>query len=216
MDITVVCVDDVDPLEADRVVRLSADRLKARKSLLLTSHVRPSNAKVEWTKIKPIRDVYSYSCFILEKLKDYVDTSHVLVVQKDGYVINAKAWTDEFLKYDYIGAPWYGYSTLGVAEGAVGNGGFSLRSKDFLEAGARVLKEARIKKLPVLEKTQGEDNFLCVQNYNKMVNLGIKFAPTYLANKFSTEFGYNNYVPYLDQLGFHGHLSRETVPCDLL
>ena len=33
-------------------------------------------------------------------------TSHVLVTQWDGFVLDAGAWTDDFLAYDYVGAVW--------------------------------------------------------------------------------------------------------------
>lgn len=53
----------------------------------------------------------------------HIKTSHFLICQWDGWVLNHEAWTDEFLKYDYVGAPWWYKDGLNV-----GNGGFSLRS----------------------------------------------------------------------------------------
>jgi len=67
-----------------------------------------------------------------------IDTQFTLVTQWDGYVINAEAWTEEFLDYDYIGARWIGDVVKAAGsppEYNVGNGGFSLRSDIFLGAG---------------------------------------------------------------------------------
>ena len=36
----------------------------------------------------------------------YIKTSHVLIVQWDGYIINSKKWDSRFLNFDYIGAPF--------------------------------------------------------------------------------------------------------------
>ncbi len=42
--------------------------------------------------------------FVIKELHAYVDTDFALLVQWDGFVVNAAAWSDEFLAYDYIGA----------------------------------------------------------------------------------------------------------------
>jgi len=55
-------------------------------------------------------------------------TSHVLSIQYDSWIVNPSAWTDEFLEYDYIGAPWSWFPDKNV-----GNSGFCLRSRRLLE-----------------------------------------------------------------------------------
>ena len=103
----------------------------------------------EIVKINKIDHIKDYNNFIL-KLKNYVKSPYVLVVQDDGHVLNPNIWTDEFLKYDYIGAPWpaskkwnkrwdrYGKNYSKKIKyhskfNRIGNGGFSLRSKKFLD-----------------------------------------------------------------------------------
>lgn len=50
-------------------------------------------------------------------------TRQTLNIQWDSWVWDASRWTDAFLEYDYIGAPWW------YKDGKnVGNGGFSLVS----------------------------------------------------------------------------------------
>lgn len=61
-----------------------------------------------------------------------VDGEHVLTFQTDSmFLKNPRRSLDEYLKYDYVGAPW-------KRNGRVGNGGFSLRRKSSSLAAARV------------------------------------------------------------------------------
>jgi hypothetical protein len=69
------------------------------------------NERVTETGIKifnrKIDSIEAYSHFIVKELDAYVETEYVLVIQYDGFILNPEAWTDEFLKYDYVGAPWW-------------------------------------------------------------------------------------------------------------
>ncbi len=71
----------------------------------------------------------------------------------------------------------------------VGNGGFSLRSKKFLEF-SDSFKDC---------EGYGEDTFLCTREYQKAVDAGIKFAPFELAVKFSYENPLIEYGTHWDQ-----------------
>lgn len=95
-----------------------------------------------------------YSLFMLFALWRVIETEYVLIVQDDGWLIDINNWSDEFLKYDYVGAPvqlgrvdkpegtywmkdfsWY--SEIGRPDTfviPVLNGGFSLRSRRMLRA----------------------------------------------------------------------------------
>src|SRR5690606_38567414 len=53
---------------------------------------------------EPIKSKEEYSEFIITQLWRYVTTSHVLIIQHDGYVLDGSIWSDAFLEYDYIGA----------------------------------------------------------------------------------------------------------------
>jgi hypothetical protein len=65
------------------------------------------------------------------------DTPHVLHCEWDAMVANPLAWNEEWLKCDYIGAPWPRHYANGWptcdAHNCVGNGGFSLRSRRLYE-----------------------------------------------------------------------------------
>lgn len=138
----------------------------------------------------PVANIAEYANIMLKGVNEHVTTGHALYVQWDGIANNKHAWTDEFLKYDYIGAPW-----PWKPEGQnVGNGGFSLRSKSMLEA-CQDPEVSLTKDEPV-----AEDNIMCIQKRSYLETAhNIKFAPTTLAQQFSFEHG-----TYTNSFGFHG------------
>jgi hypothetical protein len=148
-------------------------------------------------KIQKFDGLEGYSNFCIRELHKYVDSSHCLLVQWDGYVLNPKSWLPQFLEFDYIGAPWNG--------NIVGNGGFSLRSKKLLKAAARFTDAAH-----------PEDNFICRKHRAELERDGIKFAPAMLAKQFSIEaasyhFEANTWTSdgrgWNGQFGFHSYLT---------
>jgi len=149
------------------------------------------------------KDDYSY--YVIYNLINHVQTDYCLLTQHDGYVIRPHLWDDSFLKWDYIGAPWAikdnAYVTKEGEHVRVGNGGFSLRSKNLLEY-------PRKYNMPYLEE-QGfynEDGNLCVYNRSFLKNLGIRYAPIEVAAKFSYEVALpeNNGIK---TFGFHGTMN---------
>ena len=87
--------------------------------------------------VRDIKNYNDYNYYVIYHLHEHVDTSHCLLVQPDGFVLFPDKWDDEWLKYDYIGAPWAyvedAYIDPFGRHWRVGNGGFSLRSKAFLK-----------------------------------------------------------------------------------
>lgn len=170
---------------------------------LLTSLPTNDPRKVE---ISPIKSIEAYSDFCVRELENYVDTDFVLIVQYDGFILNPQSWNDEFLKYDYIGAPWlvadwsvrdFDFPESLLGHWVVGNGGFCLRSKKFVQTCARLAREGKIL------KTHPEDVVLCVWNRDLFEKEEIRFAPVELAKQFSIE-GEERDGEYKDQFGFHG------------
>ncbi len=132
-DVTAVAVDTRSPALALRALTTSARQVQFDRCVLLTegSPFLPGTTQsVECVDIGPIRSGADYSRFVLGSLLDHVHTSHVLIVQWDGFVVDAQGWQADFLDMDYLGAPW------GKAHNGhfVGNGGFSLRSRKLLQA----------------------------------------------------------------------------------
>lgn len=147
-------------------------------SAYLLTHFEVNDPLV--VKIPQIKTIEEYSRFMIKDLANYFFTSHVLVAQWDGFVWNPELWTEEFLKYDYIGAPWPDYLIHpGVPKSFnVGNGGFSLRSKrlqDFLRDDNKITMH------------KAEDVAICQLNRAYLEANGFKFCPVDLARQFSWE-----------------------------
>lgn len=139
----------------------------------------------------------AYSKFMISDLYSHLpkgDYSHVLIIHPDGYIQNPSAWSDDWLQYDYIGAPWHFYTDNNIN----GNGGFCLRSVKFIELCSKL----------ELSNYHPEDDVLCRQLRPWLEKeYGIKFAPYEVAAKFSIE-AYGVRPPgnmYSSQFGFHGY-----------
>lgn len=166
----------------DRALERTLSVIDCKKVLTFTTEVIHPTA----THI-PVKDNFSrsdFNLFCLKNLWPFIDTEHVLLVHYDAIAVNKDFWTDDFLKYDYIGAPWPGDYSWIKPEERVGNGGFSLRSKKLLEA----LKDFEIKSSEGNDRTENEDAVIC-QTYRQFLkeNYKINFAPIDVAHKFSQE-----------------------------
>lgn len=128
---------------------------------------------LEWVPIARLTSARAYSEFVLRQLADHVRTSHCLLVQWDGHVIDASRWRTEFLAYDYVGASWPQFD-----DGQeVGNGGFSLRSRELLEYCRH----------PEFVHSHPEDLAICRHNRAHLERRGLNFAPREIADLFSAE-----------------------------
>lgn len=132
----------------------------------------------------------SYDRLMSIELIQHFSTNHVLVIQLDGYMTNPEAWSDEFLWWDYIGAPWPAW----LNRNRVGNGGFSLRSRRLHE----FLATQRWEWFP-------DDVFISSACGRLIVEAGVQFAPLEVAAQFSRELPIEetHLVPPVT-LGFHG------------
>jgi hypothetical protein len=196
--VTLCIVDTRAPRLAWQALQRSLAQLAFGRVLLFTdaagAAVLPADARIETIPIATLRCGADYSRFIVQTLPAHVHTSHVLVTQWDGFVVDGAAWRDEFLAWDYIGAVW----PEQPAATAVGNGGFSLRSRRFLQA-APGLALAPAELHP-------EDVVLCRTHRAALEAQGLRFAPVAVARTFACE----NETPSAPTLGFHGayHLPR--------
>ncbi len=211
-DVTLLAASSVNIDHTQDALMISSYNLDF-SSIKLLSPSRPKNifSSIEYVQIPNI-DLKDYNKLILNELYKYFDTSHCLIVQSDAFIINSEMWTDEFLDYDYIGAPWTekikpnNKLTLDLKKNRVGNGGFSLRSKKL----TNITKNYKYKDMnfPVAQ----EDVIICYYLYDELKKKDINFAPINLAAKFSVEdprtnekFGIND----KNVFGFHGkHLQK--------
>lgn len=207
-NVTLVTVDGVDPERSVKTLNYCCRGINFN-TVKLISFREPENLtkNIKFVKINQLSNA-GYNRFIAKDLATLIDTDFCMIVQLDGFVLNPNLWTDNFLKYDYIGAPWSAinidniltreYRKNPVGHPWVGNGGFSIRS-------LRLLKEAS--KFEWLGKP--EDNFFCVGLRDHMEKIGFIYAPVDLGYKFSLETPMANETPILpadfsDHFGFHG------------
>jgi hypothetical protein len=184
--VTLACVDCVNHPLAIAAIGQCVQKCAFARVLFVTDRELALDG-VDVVRVPPITSRGAYSAFVVKDLAQYVDTSHVLLIQWDGFVVNPQSWSDEFLDYDYIGARW-GWPT---DSHTVGNGGFSLRSRKLLVAGG----DPRIADMPI------EDVAIC-RTYRPLLESqhGIRFAPEAVADRFAFEATYPNGMPF----GFHG------------
>ena len=193
------------------------------------------SAAVTWEQCPPLRlrgpGIDDYSHYCIYDLWRHVDTDYCLVIQGDGYVINPGMWSNEFLQYDYIGAPWPKSSTAYIdpfgQQQRVGNGGFSLRSRKLLTVPLRTNIPWDVNADDFYAHQDAgllhEDGNICVHNKHLYESDGCQFAPVGVAVHFSQElpvpealgvtpFGFHRYLPNSAQksqvTGVRGLLKR--------
>lgn len=163
---------------------------------------------IEVCYIEEISNIDEYSYNMIYKLSDYIDTEFALIIQSDGYVINPTSWRDEFLEYDYIGAPFaipndnFSYRDFNGNIFRVGNGGFSLRSKKLIDLPNKLNLEWK-----PFHGFYNEDGFICAMNRHIYEQNGCKFAPIDIAKYFSHETDISE-IQGIIPFGFHGKNSK--------
>lgn len=148
---------------------------------------------IEWGAVKIIydesinHDVNIWNRKIVYDLWKYVDTDFAFLFHADGYPINPDLWDPEWLKLDYIGAPWplptddYSYRTPEGELIRVGNS-VGLRSQKLMALPSILNLEWK-----EYYGNTNEDGFLCVHNRKILESHGCKFATLEQALPFSKE-----------------------------
>lgn len=188
-DVTICAVTSRAVGPTIRALRLSMEQINFADAVLIT-HKKPDvpiprNLRIEVTDEIESRE--AYSLYLQTRLSEAINSPFMLLVQWDGYILNADRWSSDFLDYDYIGAVWPQF------EGpfSVGNGGFSLRSKRLLDA----CRDQEFRPL------HPEDISICHVNRVLLESKhAIRFAPEPLARRFSFERARSENETF----GFHG------------
>ena len=186
-------VNVVPTLEA---LRVSLEQVEFAECLFFTDEaVVHADHRIRIVPIARLDSSRAYSEFLLKQLSDHIRTQHCLIVQWDGFVLDAGRWDPEFLRYDYIGAPWPQFH-----DGHdVGNGGFSLRSCKLLEACHD----------PRFRNEHPEDVAICRVNRDLLEREhGLRFADRSTAQRFAFErteprsaFGFHGLFNVIPALG---------------
>jgi len=184
----------------------------AKIKFLTSGEHKQIDETIEHIKIKNL-NYHDFSKFCLTEWHEHIDTKFSINCHNDGFAVNIHAWTDEFLNYDYIGAPWPRHNLEQSSQRwelvktaynnsnklyCIGNGGFSLRTKKLMQA---------VSKLYV-DEYYGipEDLVICVILRKQLEEQGFKFPNSIeFAGKFSCEAQFvDEYILSSDNsLGFH-------------
>lgn len=185
-NVTLLCVETREPELAHWAIDHCRSGAQFAKIVLLTDldKVNYQQHGVDYVQAPPIKTTRDYSDLLLSGINQYIESSHVLVIQWDSFIVHPDLWSDEFLRYDYIGPVWPHHP-----ESPVGNGGFSLRSKKLLD----VIQE------PGFVKKHPEDYCISADNKEFLAKHGIQIAPVNIAEQFAVER-----TPWHDAFGFHG------------
>ncbi|HTA65346.1 MAG TPA: DUF5672 family protein [Xanthomonadaceae bacterium] len=183
-EVSLVCVETRRHALAIAAMQRCMRQARFAECLLLSPQAPALPDGIRHAAIPGIDGIAGYSDFMVRRLGDCFGAKHVLVVQWDGFVLDAGCWDERFLDFDYIGAPWMD------AQRTVGNGGFSLRSRRLCDA----LRELA----PV--STHPEDLRICIDLRPQLEAHGVRFAPTALAERFAWEAPPPPFLTF----GFHG------------
>lgn len=211
-DVTLFSIDCLHPEKTLAAMHFSMRWVKFGHVMLITDTIKHSlyekdieilHRKEADDKIAPLgmpnlRLPIAYELDVLRLPAEYLRTSHLLHLEWDSGVLNPLAWQDEFLEYDYIGAPWPDHCDPGWPAcdetNNVGNGGFALKSRKFcvlIRKATEVFHEDR--------GMVSSDRWQCRTVRPWMEQHGIKYAPETVAALFSCEGRI-----YSGSFGFHG------------
>lgn len=193
-NVTLLCVETRDPELAHWAIDRCLEGVSFAKVVLLTNLDRlgVKRGEIEYIQSPKIQTTKDYSDFLLTRIEEHVQGTHVLIMQWDSFIIHPDLWQDHFLDYDYIGPVWPHHP-----ETPVGNGGFSLRSVNLLKA----IKQ------PEFVRKHPEDYCICVDNKDFLEKkCGIRFAPPNLADQFAVER-----AKWHEAFGFHGFFNFANV-----
>ena len=195
-DITIVAIyGDGRGRIAVPAIKKTLEALPGARPLLITN-VELDVSFVPQMIISAPLDYHGYSEFVMYSLHNYIDTKYALIVQHDGWALDGENWNDDWFNYDYVGGFTHAallpngefhtmYNWVGKGDSlVVQNGGFSLRSKAFLEAPSKYGIMRRQMPEPIL---MNEDVQLTCLLRPAMEKVGIKYAPDEVAKYFSFE-----------------------------
>ena len=195
-DITYVVIDTLNHTLSAQALERSHERFPLKNALIFSDKVDHWNGR-KIIEIPAIKSTKDYNSVVFFDLPKQLKTDFALFIQYDGFVLSGELFSEQYLNWDYIGAPWPHYSDF-----TVGNGGFSLRSKKLVDNIQKYL-------LPE-DLHSAEDVVICRYLRARLEeNDGLQFAPEKIAEMFSYEMR----KPDFDTFGFHGlsHLPEVMV-----
>jgi hypothetical protein len=209
-NVTLIALTSVRIPETIKALEYSCKEIEFG-SVKIASDIKPDHLpdyiQHEYTEKSSNIDEWNYN--IIYNLPKHIDTEFCILIHDNGFIINPDSWKDEFLNYDYIGAPWpipkdnFSYRDI---EGNIirqGNS-VSLRSKKLLDIPNKLNLEWK-----TFHGYTNEDGFICVNYRHKYLDEGCKFAEIDVAKYFSHE----TMIPEIQGIkpfAFHNYLGENS------
>lgn len=76
--------------------------------VVLITHKKPFGLPdcIRYSHTDKLNNIDDFNYKMVYELGSHIRTDFALIVHADGFVVHPEMWRDEFLDYDYIGAPW--------------------------------------------------------------------------------------------------------------
>jgi len=183
-----IATKDGDVEKAAEALKYSAKDIDFAE-IKLVSHYKPDNLPdyIKYEYVHKMNTIDDWNHYLFYYMWQHVDTEFGLLVHSDGFVVNPDMWRDEFLHYDYIGAPWSVPTRNDIFRDING---------ELIRVGNSVsIRSRKLMKLPLdinipwlrYEENYNEDTQICIHNRHHFLKHGIKYADLNIAKYFSHE-----------------------------
>lgn len=187
-NVTLVALTSVKIPETIKALEFSCRGIKFG-SVKLISDIKPDNLPeyIQHEYTKKINNIDEWNYSAIYELGKHIDTEFAMLIHDDGFIINPSSWRDEFLEYDYIGAPWpmpndnFSFRDINGNLIRVGNS-VSIRSKRLIDLPVKLNLEWK-----AFHGYYNEDGYICVNYRHIYLEHGMKFADIDVAKYFSIE-----------------------------
>jgi len=171
--VTAVLVDTCCPELAKLALIDSLERVSFKEVIVASPvNLAPALKDARWIQVPYWPNRMGPQYWLWHELPLLLETDFMLILSWDGWIIDETMWTDEFLEYDIVGAPWWFTDGQNV-------GHAQLRSR-------RIMGHLRDRptELPL---THPEDNAICRKYRKELEAFGFKWPTEQLASRFSFE-----------------------------
>lgn len=105
--VTLVAMTSVNVTATIKAMEYSMKGIEFGDAVLIT-HRKPFGLPktIRYSHTSKLTNIDDFNYKMVYELGDHIKTEYALIVHADGFVVNPQMWRDEFLDYDYIGAPW--------------------------------------------------------------------------------------------------------------
>ncbi|SDZ92540.1 hypothetical protein SAMN02745687_01110 [Lachnospiraceae bacterium NK3A20] len=193
-NVTLCAMTSVDVQATVEAMKYSMRGIDFGDAVIIT-HRKPFGLpeRIRYDHTSKLNNIDDFNYKMVYELGSHIHTDYAMIVHADGFIVHPELWRDEFLDYDYIGAPWPlpkegDTTTYRDRHGNICRVGNSvgIRSKKLMDF-------PRENNIPWTgEYAFGrmwfhEDGFLCCKIRDEIEAAGMRIAPLELARYFSHE-----------------------------